>query len=152
MGHFPCTTNRTPSRQVPRVDIILDDGGHKPQHQNATLIGAFPHLSPGGVYLCEDVHKPGNEHANFVWRNFVDGKDGINDTPSEFAAKGRRASYVQQYAAEVSFYPYIVVIEKAAKPLRGVRPELHGTGRATFRTQAQKRVGAHEVTAPRPPP
>ena len=93
---------------MPRVDIILDDGGHKPQHQNATLIGAFPHLSPGGVYLCEDVHKPGNEHANFVWRNFVDGKDGINDTPSEFAAKGRRASYVQQYAAEVSFYPYIV--------------------------------------------
>jgi hypothetical protein len=40
--------------QVPRLDIIIDDGGHKPQHQNATLIAAFPHLSAGGVYLCEE--------------------------------------------------------------------------------------------------
>src|SRR5262245_60472815 len=42
--------------QVPHIDIVIDDGGHKPEQQIATLECLLPHVASGGVYLCEDVH------------------------------------------------------------------------------------------------
>ena len=113
-------------KSVQRIDILIDDGGHEPQHQTATLNGVFPLLSPVGVYWCEDVHKPRNEFANFVWRNFVDGEDGLNNVPNRMQANRRPLTYVQKHAAEVSFYPYLIVIEKQAHPLGDLHPVLRG--------------------------
>ncbi len=42
-------------REVPEVDIVIDDGGHQPDQQIATFKALFPHIRPGGVYLCEDI-------------------------------------------------------------------------------------------------
>lgn len=41
--------------RFPRIDIIIDDGGHRMTQQIATLEELYPHLQPRGVYLCEDV-------------------------------------------------------------------------------------------------
>ena len=41
-------------RDVPRLDIVIDDGGHRAEQQVVTLEETLPYLSPGGVYLCED--------------------------------------------------------------------------------------------------
>ena len=41
---------------VPRVDILIDDGGHRMTEQIATFEELYPHVQPHGVYLCEDMH------------------------------------------------------------------------------------------------
>jgi len=43
-------------RQLPRIDIVIDDGGHRMDQQIASFEELYPHLQPNGVYLCEDNH------------------------------------------------------------------------------------------------
>ena len=42
--------------RFPRVDILIDDGGHHMDQQIATFEELYPHVQPEGVYLCEDLH------------------------------------------------------------------------------------------------
>jgi cephalosporin hydroxylase len=37
-------------------DLIIDDGGHRMDEQQASLGALFPAVRPGGVYVIEDVH------------------------------------------------------------------------------------------------
>jgi len=39
-----------------QFDIIVDDGGHRMNHQQISLGFLFEHLKPGGLYIIEDVH------------------------------------------------------------------------------------------------
>jgi len=47
---------RALAARLPRIDILIDDGGHVLAHQIATFEELFPAISPTGVYLCEDLH------------------------------------------------------------------------------------------------
>jgi len=38
------------------IDILLDDGSHKPTHQLATFAVFWPKISRGGVYVIEDCN------------------------------------------------------------------------------------------------
>jgi hypothetical protein len=40
---------------VPSFDVVLDDGSHRPDHQQIALDFLFPHLTPGGLYFIEDL-------------------------------------------------------------------------------------------------
>lgn len=42
--------------RYPRVDVLIDDGGHRMNQQIATFEELYPHLQPEGIYLCEDMH------------------------------------------------------------------------------------------------
>jgi hypothetical protein len=50
-----------------KFDVIIDDGGHTMQGQQCTLAVLWRHLSPGGMYIVEDLHTslPHNTHE---WR------------------------------------------------------------------------------------
>jgi len=37
------------------LDLVIDDGSHASRHQQPTLALFFRHLSPGGLYLVEDL-------------------------------------------------------------------------------------------------
>lgn len=41
--------------KYPRIDIVLDDGGHTMKQQITTFTELFPCLSQNGIYMCEDV-------------------------------------------------------------------------------------------------
>lgn len=44
-------------KQIPKIDILIDDGGHTMKQQIITFEELFPHIRiDGGVYLCEDLH------------------------------------------------------------------------------------------------
>lgn len=43
-------------RQVPQLDILIDDGGHRMDQQINTFEVLYPHVAPNGIYLCEDLH------------------------------------------------------------------------------------------------
>lgn len=42
--------------KYPKVDILLDDGGHTMNQQKVTFKAMFPHIADGGLYMCEDTH------------------------------------------------------------------------------------------------
>ncbi len=41
---------------IPKLDVVLDDGGHKMSQLRASFDSLYPHLATDGVYLCEDLH------------------------------------------------------------------------------------------------
>jgi hypothetical protein len=105
-------------RQVPRVDIIIDDGGHLAEQQIVTLEEMLPHLRGGGVYLCEDVAPSHNGFAAYI-AGFTDALNAGGDQVGE-------PTPLQREIHSVHRYPFVVVIEKCSQlrdelvaPMRG---------------------------------
>jgi hypothetical protein len=53
-------------KMIPRIDILIDDGGHTMKQQINTFEELFARIDTDGVYLCEDLHTS-------YWRNFGGG-------------------------------------------------------------------------------
>lgn len=43
-------------RQVPHIDVLIDDGGHTMAQQTNTFEELYPHIQPNGIYCCEDMN------------------------------------------------------------------------------------------------
>lgn len=41
--------------EIPKLDILIDDGGHYMDQQIITFEEMFPHVKDDGVYICEDT-------------------------------------------------------------------------------------------------
>ena len=100
-------------KQESPFDIIIDDGGHLAEQQVVTLEELLPHLRPGGVYLCEDVH-----HAHQGFTAYVGGL--INHYNLTDVIRGKdltaRPSAFQQDIAAINWYPMVVVLQKTNEP------------------------------------
>jgi hypothetical protein len=57
---------RALAREVPRIDILIDDGGHTMVQQRTTMEELFAKVDANGVYICEDLHTS-------YWREFGGG-------------------------------------------------------------------------------
>lgn len=91
----------------PDVDVVIDDGGHDPRQQAVTLESLLPHMRPGGVYICEDVHGPFQ-----LFHSFVDGLTRpLNDIGDLSCGRDAPTSLHGQVAS-VHRYPILTVIEK----------------------------------------
>lgn len=79
-------------RRHGNFDIIIDDGGHKPQQHLASLDALWPFLKPNGWYAVEDLHSIWNVcwHENLglpnifdrlatKWRDILIGGDEIQE-------------------------------------------------------------------------
>jgi len=112
-------------RSVDGIDVVIDDGGHRPKQQRVTLEEMLPYLRPGGVYLCEDVHPGFNRYAVFATA-LVHGLNAIDVIPGS-AVLGSRLSRFQSSVHSMHFYPYVVVIEKHSVPPTALWAPKHGT-------------------------
>jgi hypothetical protein len=97
-------------KQVPLVDIIIDDGSHRADDQIVTLEELLPHLRPGGVYLCEDIGGRYNSFATYV--------QGLAQSLNALSAtnEGVNATPFQSMIASIHTYPFVVVLEKRQQP------------------------------------
>jgi hypothetical protein len=43
------------SAGIENLDVIIDDGSHRPDHQQISLSTLFPYLASGGMYFIEDL-------------------------------------------------------------------------------------------------
>ena len=41
---------------IPRIDVVIDDGGHTMAQQRTTLEELLPAIAADGAYICEDLH------------------------------------------------------------------------------------------------
>jgi hypothetical protein len=95
------------------IDIVIDDGGHQVDQQIATLEALLPHLTRGGVYICEDiagVHNPLHGYLAGLGRN-LDAWDGT----SRWESRTIPSSF-QRAVASIHRYPYLLVIERTSHP------------------------------------
>lgn len=101
---------------VPQVDVLIDDGGHRPEQQMVTLEEMLPHLRPGGVYICEDILGIHNDFAAFATSLVCQ----LNEwRPSQGYMSSSAPTPFQQTVHSIHFYPYLLVIEthSTAPPL-----------------------------------
>mmetsp|Transcript_85511 Transcript_85511/g.266117 ORF Transcript_85511/g.266117 Transcript_85511/m.266117 type:complete len:415 (+) Transcript_85511:90-1334(+) len=78
-------------KAVPRLDILIDDGGHAVDQMTITLTEILPHLSPEGIFITEDIH--GSE--NRFWQALKLG-----------------SARVLEHVGSLHIYPYLLVAER----------------------------------------
>jgi len=114
-------------QENPDVDVVIDDGGQ----QLVTLEEMLPHIRPGGVYICEDVHGRGSHFAAFA-HALADNLNESRRGPDALGLPRYKATPFQSAIQSVSFYPYVVVIEKSAATRAEFTAPKHGTAWQPF--------------------
>jgi hypothetical protein len=103
-------------KDLPKFDIIIDDGGHKMSQQIATYEELYDHLNDDGVYLCEDLHtsywpdyyEGGYKKADtFIEysKNFIDYLNAYHIRP-QMDLKFRKSTH------SIHYYDSIIVLER----------------------------------------
>jgi hypothetical protein len=122
-------------REVPVLDVVIDDGGHRPHQQIATLEETLAHLRPGGVYICEDIQGSANPFSFYI--EGLAGNLHADHIVGEDDGERRqvsRATPFQAAVGSVHVYPYAVVIERTDAPVTELVAPKHGTQWQPFLT------------------
>ena len=102
--------------KYPRVDILLDDGGHTMNQQIVTFREMFPHIKDGGLYMCEDCHTSYWEEYGGGLRNpasFIEfTKNLIDEINAFWSRESLKPTYNTMNMGGIHFYDSIVVVEK----------------------------------------
>ena len=107
--------------KYPRVDILLDDGGHTMNQQITTFREMFPHIKDGGLYMCEDCHTSyvegygGGLRREGTFIEFT--KNLIDEINAFWTGKDLPPNYNTQNIGGIHFYNSIVVVEKKNIPV-----------------------------------
>jgi len=121
---------------MPRIDVIVDDGGHRYEQQAVTLEEMLPHLKPGGVYVCEDVHRRRNWFTAYV-HGLADTLNTFEELPAndrgEFES---RATPFQSEIHSVHSYPFVSIIERREAVLPQFTSATRGTEWQPFLSEA----------------
>jgi hypothetical protein len=120
------------TRRIPRIDILIDDGGHAMEQQITTYEELFPHIDANGVYLCEDLHTS-------YWRDWGGGlrrrgtfveysKNFIDDLHAWHSEQPGRLSVTPftRSVHSLHYYDSVLVIERR----RLEKPHSEQTGKA----------------------
>jgi hypothetical protein len=117
-------------KEVPILDLVIDDGGHEPEQQIVSLEELFPHLRPGGVYVCEDVTKIFNPFISYM-TGMVHQLNAYKGAGSEVNGSESRISYkttpFQSAVDSIHFYPFVTVVERTPSPVIELTAPKHGT-------------------------
>jgi hypothetical protein len=116
---------------IPRIDVLIDDGGHTMKQQINTFREMFPYVNEHGVYICEDTHTS-------YWKNYGGGfrrsgtfmelsKDLIDHLNAWHSREPVRFKVTEftKSARSLHFYDSMVIIEKDTVG----KPECLTTGR-----------------------
>ena len=108
--------------KYPRVDILLDDGGHTMNQQIVTFQQMFPHIKDGGLYMCEDCHTSYWEDCGGgIYRptSFIEFSKRLIDEINAFHTRGSLSpNYNTLNMGGIHFYDSIVIVEKKEIPFK----------------------------------
>jgi hypothetical protein len=137
--------------QVPRMDILIDDGGHSMYQQETTFRVLFPHIQPDGVYLCEDLHTSYWDEFGGGYRRpgtFIELSKTLIDEINAWHSRSPELgpSDFTRSAGSLHFYDSILVVEKQPRE----RPEDVVTGVPTIEWTSPPSLGPLNSVVPRP--
>jgi hypothetical protein len=117
-------------QEVGSVDVVIDDGGHLPEQQIVTFEELLPHMHPGGVYLCEDLHGTLNAFASYMC-GFAMNLNACDRQEYNENDNDRRLVFgttlLQSAVRAVHFYPYVTVVERTDAPVSELVSPKRGT-------------------------
>ncbi|WP_375424543.1 class I SAM-dependent methyltransferase [uncultured Friedmanniella sp.] len=117
--------------EIGPIDVLIEDGGHRPEQQIATFEIFYPKVKPGGVFLIEDLHTsywPSYDGGYQRPGTFMEYAKPLTDQLNAFHSREPRFAVDRftRSTTSMHFYDSIVVFEKARvdKPRRldGGRP------------------------------
>lgn len=106
--------------KVPKIDILIDDGGHFMNQQKKTFERVFPHINYGGVFICEDTHTSYEEYCGGGLKNpnsFIEYCKNLidllhyNHLKERYSVSGKVVDLCAGLSC-VNFYNSMVVMEK----------------------------------------
>ncbi len=121
---------RSFAETMPRIDILIDDGGHRMSQQIATFEELFPHIDDCGVYLCEDLHTSyWKSHGGGVNNNqsFIEYSKHFIDYINAWHSHDPERLSVSEFTRSthsLHYYDSVLVIEK--RPTERPRHEMRG--------------------------
>jgi hypothetical protein len=119
-------------KKIPRIDILIDDGGHSMRQQINTYEEIFPHVAANGVYLCEDLHTSYWDNFGGGYRRkgtFIEYSKNFIDHLNAWHSREPKKFAVTDFTRSVHslhYYDSVLVIEK--RPIE--MPSHSQTGRA----------------------
>lgn len=105
-------------KNLPPLDIILDDGGHTMNQQIVSFQQLFPKIKDGGVYIVEDTHTSywHTFHGGFRKKGtFIEYAKRLVEDMHAWHVDDTRLQPVNMYTESlfsISFYDSIIVFEK----------------------------------------
>ena len=110
-------------QKYPRVDILLDDGGHTMNQQIISFKEMFPHIQEGGIYMCEDCGTSYRKDRD-TWgggygnpNTFIEYSKKLIDMMNAYESKGIiEPDYFTHNIGGIHFYDAIVVFERNYVP------------------------------------
>ena len=117
------------AQKIPRIDILIDDGGHTMDQQVNTYEELFPYVDENGVYLCEDLHTsywPEWGGGYKKRRTFIEYSKDFIDSINAWHSKTRSLPVTDftKTVHSLHYYDSILVVEK--RPVK--EPSHHKTG------------------------
>jgi hypothetical protein len=105
-------------REVPRVDILIDDGGHTMNQQVTAFEELFQHVADRGIYLCEDLHTSYWEEFGGSYRepaSYIEFSKTLIDQLNAWHSREPEWLKVDDFtrtACSMHYYDSVLVIEK----------------------------------------
>lgn len=103
--------------QVPKFDVLIDDGGHTMQQQMVSFEELYDHINDDGLYLCEDLHtsywknygggyKRPNSFIEYS-KNFIDSINAWHSRDSQL-----KVNNITKSTYALHYYDSVLVMEK----------------------------------------
>lgn len=100
---------------IPRLDVLIDDGGHTFKQQITTFKTLFDHVKDDGVYICEDLHTSYFKHFGGgpkKKRTFIEYSKNMIDQLHAWHNKKIPVDDFTRTAQSLHYYDSVLVIEK----------------------------------------
>ncbi len=139
---------REVKKQIPKIDILIDDGGHTMKQQIVSFEELFDHVKEDGVYLCEDLHTSywlgyGGGHKRR--RTFIEySKDFVDDINAWHSEQSSlKVNEITKSVRSVHYYTSVVVMEKG----RMEKPVESATGKQSYESTPVKQAALRRFLA-----
>jgi len=129
---------RKTKSELPDIDILIDDGGHKMKQQIFTFEELFGKIKPDGVYVCEDLatsYQLGYGGGYKRMGSFIEYTKNLIDKLNAFHSeqKSLQVDGLTTSMDSIHYYDNVVVIEKRKR----AKPTLSKTGKPSFEMKEQ---------------
>jgi 23S rRNA U2552 (ribose-2'-O)-methylase RlmE/FtsJ len=107
---------KTLKASIPKLDILIDDGGHTMKQQIVTFEQLYDHIIDNGIYICEDLHTS-------YWKDYGGGlkkkksfieysKNFIDKLHAWHDKKHITVDNIVEHTYSLHYYDSVLVMEK----------------------------------------
>jgi cephalosporin hydroxylase len=101
------------------LDIVIDDGSHRPYHQVASFKTLWPHVREGGCYIVEDMHMQGKWRWK-LWNLFMPNIYRIAQRMAKSQDRPIKDTESATRDFSIHIYPHCIVFQKQKMVMRSV--------------------------------